>query len=73
MTDGIGFHTPDSDGSAPLICRRLALPSYLWQFFNGAYEQLILEENWVQVGSMSPSDVVQVFMNAYDDMIEGCP
>lgn len=72
MTDGIAFHTPDFDGNAPLVCRRLALPSFLWQYFNGAFGALIEEQNWYQFGDMPIEDVVQAFINAYDDMVGGC-
>ena len=72
MADGIAFHTPDDDGNAPLICRRIALPSFLWPHFNGAFGALIEETNWYQFGDMPIEDVVQAFMDAYDNMIEGC-
>ncbi len=72
MMDGIAFHTPDEDGNAPLICRRIALPSFLWPHFNGAFGALIEETNWYQFGDMPIEDVVQAFMDAYDNMIEGC-
>jgi len=72
MSDGIGFHTPDYDGNAPLVCRRIALPSYLWMYFNGAFNQLLEEYNWVQVGDMLIEDVIQAFMQSDADIVEGC-
>lgn len=68
MQDGVAFHTPDYDGSAPLVCRRLALPSFLWSLFNGAFGELLEESNWHQFGDMPISDVVQAFQNAFDEM-----
>ena len=68
MSDGIGWHTPDWDGNAPLVCKRLALPSFFWQFFNGSFGELTNIDNWVQVGTMTPDDCVQLAQNAYDDM-----
>jgi hypothetical protein len=41
MSDGNLFHTPNSDGDAPLISRVLALPSFLWRYFYGAYGELV--------------------------------
>lgn len=70
MTDGIGFLTPDADGSAPIVCRRLALPSFLWAYFNGAFGQLLEIENWVEFGSATIEDVVRSFQDAFDDMRE---
>ncbi len=66
------FLTPDFDGNAPLICRRLVLPSFLWQYFNGAFGELIQDYNWEEFGDMPIDDIVQTFINAYDDMIEDC-
>lgn len=68
--DGISWHTPDEDGNAKIVCRRLALPSFLWQFFNGAFGHLAEEDNWLQVGTMTPETVSQLFANAFDDMME---
>jgi len=66
--DGIGWHTPEFDGNAPLVCKRLALPSFFWQFFNGAMGELTEVDNWVQVGSMTPDDCVQMAQDAMDKM-----
>ena len=66
--DGIGFLTPDYDGSAAIICRRLALPSFLWSLFNGAYGQLLESDNFVEFGNMPIDDVVQAFQSAFDEM-----
>lgn len=68
--DGIAFHTPDYDGNASLVCRRLALPSFLWAYFNGAYGELLEHENWLQFGDMPIDDVVTAFLNAFDEMSE---
>jgi hypothetical protein len=70
MSDGNLFHTPNSDGDAPLISRVLALPSFLWRYFYGAYGELLYEQNWLKVGDMSPSDVVEILQDAFDDMSE---
>lgn len=66
--DGIAFHTPDYDGNAPVVCRRLALPSFLWPLFNGAFGELLDESRWYQFGDMAIGDVVQAFQAAFDDM-----
>lgn len=66
--DGIAFHTPDYDGNAPVLCRRLALPSFLWPLFNGAFGSLLDEGNWYSFGNMPVEDVVQAFQNAFDNM-----
>jgi len=66
------FLTPDFDGNAPLICRRLALPSFLWQYFNGAFGALIHDYNWEEFGDMPIDDIVQVYINALTDMEEVC-
>ena len=66
--DGIAFHTPDYDGNAPVVCRRLALPSFLWPLFNGAFGSLLEEENWVTFGNMPIDDVIQAYQAAFDDM-----
>ena len=71
MADGWKFHTPNEEGNAVVICRRLALPSFLWKFFFGAYGELIEEANWLGVGSMTAGDVVQAFAMALDGM-DGC-
>ena len=68
MPDGIAFHTPSLDNSASVICRTLALPSYLWQYFNGAYGELLSESNWVQVGDITIQEIVQTFQGAFDNM-----
>jgi microcystin-dependent protein len=70
MGDGIAFHTPNFDGNAPLICKRLTLPSFLWSYFNGVFGDLAESENWYQFGDMPIKDVVQAFANAYDNMTE---
>lgn len=70
MGDGIAFHTPNFDGNAPLICKRLTLPSFLWTYFNGVFGDLAESENWYQFGDMTINDVVQAFANAYDEMTE---
>lgn len=70
MGDGIAFHTPNIDGNAPLICRRLALPSFLWPYFNGVFGDLAEAKNWYQFGDMPINDVAQAFADAYDKMIE---
>lgn len=68
MADGIAFHTPDYEGSASVVCKRLALPSFLWPYFNGAYGELLELSNWLAVGDMLPAEVVQSFAAAYDNM-----
>lgn len=70
MGDGIAYHTPNFDGSAETICRSLALPSFLWPYANGALGELLDERNWYQFGTMSPSEIVQSFAVALDDMRE---
>ena len=72
MSDGIGFLTPDFDGSATDLCRRLTLPSYLWPYVNGALGELLNEDNWIEFGDMAPADVVQAFQDAIDNM-DACP
>jgi len=72
MTDGIGFLTPDLDGSATDVCRRLTLPSFLWPYVNGALGELLVEDNWTEWGNMTPDEVVQIFQSAIDDM-DACP
>ncbi len=72
MSDGIGWHTPDNDGSSPVICRRIALPLFLWPHFNGAYGELMNPDNWTKIGGMTPDDVVSAFIDAYDNLVEGC-
>lgn len=72
MSDGIGWHTPDNDANSPLICRRIELPLFLWPSFNGAFGELTDPNNWVQVGDLTPADVADIFINAYDNLIEGC-
>lgn len=68
--DGISFHTPDYDGNAAVVCRRLALPSFLWPLFNGAVGELLNGENWYQFGSMTVDDIIQAFTDALDAMTE---
>lgn len=68
MSDGLAFHTPDYDGNAPVVCRRLALPSFLWPLFNGAFGELLDESRWYQFGDMPIGDVIQAFHAAFDDM-----
>jgi len=70
MTDGIAFHTPDFDGNAPLVFKWLALPSFLWHLFNGAFGELMEERNYTQYGDMPIEDVVQAFMDAEYNMDE---
>ncbi|MCB8923043.1 MAG: tail fiber protein [Ardenticatenaceae bacterium] len=48
------------------------MPSFLWQFFNGAYGELLEVDNWLEVGNMSPDDVVSAFIDAFDSMGECC-
>lgn len=68
MSDGIGFLTPDFNGSAIVECRRLALPLYFWQFFNGAYGELTNPDNWVQFGDMTPDECAQLTQEAFDQI-----
>ena len=72
MTDGWAFHTPDYDGSATIVCRSLALPSFLWPLLHGAIGELLEYGNWHQFGSMQIDDVVQAIHYAIDNMRE-CP
>lgn len=67
-SDGIGWLTPDNDGSAVVECRRLALPSFLWAYFNWAFGELTKPENWVVFGDMPIADVTTVFQDAFDEM-----
>jgi hypothetical protein len=69
--DGLAFHTPDYDGNAPLICRRVALPSFYWKYLNGVLDELANEENWLMVGDITPSEAAQFFAEAIDEMYEG--
>jgi len=71
-SDGVGFHTPDYDASAPVVCKQIALPSYLWTYFYGALGELTNELNWVEVGDMPIDDVVQEFLEARLSMVD-CP
>lgn len=66
------FLTPDYDGNAPLICRRLVLPSFLWPYFNGAFGALIEEWNWEEFGDMPIADIIQEYITALTDMDDDC-
>lgn len=70
MSDGIGYLTPDYDGNASLECSRLTLPSYLWRFVSGALGELTEVTNWVQLGDLTPDDMVSIFTDALDEMRE---
>lgn len=67
MTDGIAFHTPDHDGGET-VCMRLSLPSLFWRYFYGAFGELCEAYNWLQVGTMTPFEASQVFIDAMDAM-----
>lgn len=71
-SDGVGFHTPNSDVNAPIVCKKIALPLYLWTYFYGAYGELINQYNWVTVGDMPIDDVIQEFITARINMVD-CP
>jgi len=66
------FLTPDTDGSASIVCRQMALPSFLWGYVSGVLGDLSVEENWFTLGDMTPEDTASIFIDAYDNLVEGC-
>lgn len=71
MPDGVAFLTPDYDGSAPVVCKRFALPSFLWPLFNGAIGELLNEENYHEFGNMPIDEIIQEFINSFDNATGG--
>jgi microcystin-dependent protein len=47
---------------------RLSLPSLFWRYFYGAFGELCEAYNWLQVGTMTPFEASQVFIDAMDAM-----